>query len=70
LTHAKDPDPWAGLAVASEGAGDPAQADAAFEKAVGLDARYGHPEELVAALVLERDDAGKLEVLARRNKKL
>jgi tetratricopeptide (TPR) repeat protein len=69
LTHEKDPDPWAGLAVASEGVGATAAADAAYEKAVGLDARYGHPEELVAALVLERDDAGKLEVLARRNTK-
>jgi len=69
LTHAKDPDPWAGLALASDATGETAAADAAYEKAVGLDGRYGHPEELVAALVMERDDAGMLEVLARRNTK-
>jgi tetratricopeptide (TPR) repeat protein len=67
LTHAKDADPWAGLALASDAAGAPAMADAAYAKAAALDGRYSHPEELVAALVMEREDAGKLEVLARRN---
>jgi hypothetical protein len=69
LTRSKDPDPWAGLALASDAVGAPAAADAACTKAAALDPRYAHPEELVAALVLERDDAGKLEVLARRNTK-
>jgi hypothetical protein len=67
LTHAATPDPWAGLALASEAAGQPAAADAAYRRAVALDARYAHPGELVRALVTEPDVAGKLEVLAHRN---
>ena len=67
LTGEKGADPWAGLALASDAAGAPEAADAAYGRAAALDARYAHPQELVAALVMERDDAGKLEVLARRN---
>jgi len=63
-----DPDLWAGLALASEAAGRPAAADAAFRRAVALDPRYAHPQELVRALTAEPEIAGKLEVLARRAK--
>ena len=69
LTAGADPDPWAGLALASDAAGDSAAADADFRRAVALDARYAHPEELVRALTAEPEVAGKLEVLARRNTK-
>ena len=64
-----DADPWGGLALASEAAGRPAAADTAFQRALALDARYAHPEELVSALVAEPEVAGKLELLARRNTK-
>ena len=60
-------DPWAGLALASEAAGQPAAADNAFRRAAALDVRYAHPQELVRALIVPPDIAGKLEVLAHRN---
>jgi hypothetical protein len=47
----------------------PAGADAAFGRAVALEARCAHPQELVRALVAEPDVAGKLELLARRARK-
>ena len=67
LTRDTAPDPWAGLALASEAASRPGAANAAFRRAVALDARYAHPRELVRALIVEPDVAGKLEVLAYRN---
>ena len=67
LSHGAEADPWAGLALAKEGAGLPATAITDFNRAIALDARYAHPEELVRALVIESEVAGKLEVLARRN---
>jgi tetratricopeptide (TPR) repeat protein len=66
ITRATDADPWAGLALASEAAGRPAVADAAYHRAIKLDPRFIHPQELVRALVTEPDIAGKLELLARR----
>jgi tetratricopeptide (TPR) repeat protein len=69
LTGAAEADPWAGLALASEAAGQPGAADAAYRRAVALDARYAHPRELVRALVADSENAGKLEVLAQRNTK-
>jgi tetratricopeptide (TPR) repeat protein len=69
LTGSAQPDPWAGLALAAEAAGQPAAADAAFDRAAALDARYAHPDELVRALIAEPGVAGKLELLARRNTK-
>jgi tetratricopeptide (TPR) repeat protein len=68
LAGGKDPDPWAGLALAADAAGRPAVADTAFQRAVALDARYAHPDELVRALIAEPEVAGKLEVLSRRTK--
>jgi tetratricopeptide (TPR) repeat protein len=67
LTGETEADPWAGLALAADAAGQPAAADSDFDQAVKLDARYGRPEELVRALIEEPDEAAKLEVLARRN---
>jgi hypothetical protein len=61
-------DPWAGLALALEAAGQPIDADQQFKRAVALDARYAHPDQLLRALIIEPADAGKLEVLARRNR--
>jgi hypothetical protein len=69
LTKGLSADPWAGLALASEAAFQPAAADDCYRRAVALDTRYAHPEELLRALVLESNSAGKLEVLARRNTK-
>ncbi len=67
LTHAATADPWSGLALASQAAGQPAAADAAYRRALALDPRYAHPQQLVRALVTEPDVAGKLELLAHRN---
>jgi hypothetical protein len=67
LTGGKDADPWAGLALACDAAGQSVTADQYFRRAAGLDARYAHPQELVEALVAEPDVAAKMEVLARRN---
>jgi protein O-mannosyl-transferase len=69
LTQDHQADPWAGLALAFSQAGEGNQADAAFARAVSLDGRYGHPQELVAALVIPPEVAGKLELLAGHNTK-
>jgi tetratricopeptide (TPR) repeat protein len=66
LVLQKDADSWAGLALATDAAGFHAEADTDYRRAIGLDARYAHPGELVRALVTEPADAAKLEVLARR----
>jgi tetratricopeptide (TPR) repeat protein len=68
LTHGVQPDPWAGFALASDAAGRPATADLAYRRALALDTRYAHPEELVRALTTEAGTAARLEALARRNK--
>jgi hypothetical protein len=68
LSYGTEADPWGGLALACEAAGQRAGADLAFHRALALDARYAHPQELVRALTCEDDIAGKLEVLAGRNR--
>lgn len=67
LTGEAEADPWAGLALAADAAGQPTAADGDFNRAVKLDARYAHPDELVRALIEEPDEAAKLDVLVRRN---
>jgi hypothetical protein len=67
LAHGAEADPWSGLALAYAAAGQRAEAEAAYRRAVALDGRYARPEELVRALITEPDIAGKLEVLAQRN---
>ncbi len=67
LTRDSVADPWAGLALAGDAAGHPAAAGSAYRRAVALDPRYAHPSDLVRALILEPDVAGKLELLAHRN---
>jgi hypothetical protein len=62
LTGGKEPDPFSAAAIAFERMGREREADAALREAIRLDARYGRPEELVAALRSERHFA---EVLAR-----
>jgi len=69
LTGGTQADPMAGLALAADATGQPAAADAAFARAAALDPRYAHPADLLRALVIESDVAGKLELLARRNRK-
>ena len=66
LTSRLDADSWAGLALAMDATGLPSQADVDYSHAVHLDARYAHPQQLVAALVTEPADAARLEVVARR----
>jgi len=69
MTRGKEADAWAGLALAEDAEGLRMFSDAAYGQAVSLDVRYGHPEELMKALVIESDVAGKLEVLVKRNTK-
>jgi len=67
LSEAKSADPFAVLAIALDQLGRAADADAAYQQAVALDARYRHPDSLVKALIWEPEDVQRLEVLARRN---
>lgn len=46
----------------------PPEADAAFKKAAGLDARYAHPDQLVKALIWEKTSARKLQKIADRSR--
>src|SRR5205823_10378927 len=63
----KSADAFAALAVAYDGVGRHDEADAAFQKAIQIDARYKHPDELVSALIWERSEAERLRVIAERN---
>jgi len=67
LSEAKFADPFALLAIALDQLGRTADADAAYKKAVALDARYRTPDLLVQALICEPREAQQLEILARRN---
>jgi protein O-mannosyl-transferase len=67
LTEAKSADPFALLAIVLDQLGRAADADAAYKRAVALDARYRNPDSLVKALIWEVEDAQRLEVVARRN---
>ena len=60
-------DDYAGMALSLDAMGEKAKANEAFKKAVKMDGRYAHPELLVAALIWERKDAAKLQVIADRN---
>jgi tetratricopeptide (TPR) repeat protein len=60
------PDAWAGLALARDATGQTTAADDAYRRAIQLDPRYAHPQELVRALTEEPAEAGKLEVVASR----
>jgi len=64
LSNNSDPDPWAGIALVCQAIGNPAAANTAFHRAVSLDPRYAHPQELVRALTAEPDVAVKLELLS------
>jgi tetratricopeptide (TPR) repeat protein len=67
LTRGGKADPYAFLALALDALGRTAEADAAFKKAVSLDARYAQPDLLVKALACDRPSADKLKVIATRN---
>jgi tetratricopeptide (TPR) repeat protein len=64
LSNSTDPDPWAGIALVCQAIGNPAAATTAFHRAVSLDPRYAHPQDLVRALTAEPDVAAKLDLLA------
>jgi len=68
IIHGQRPDPYAIKALALEQLGRPSEADAAYKKALELDARYRDPRSLVTALVWEEKDVPSLEALARRNR--
>lgn len=67
ISNGQNPNPFATAAVALNQLGRTADADAAYRKAVKLDARYRNPESLVKALIFTGDEARRLEVIARRN---
>ena len=69
LTASHLADPWAGLALARDASGQTAAANDAYRRAIQIDPRYAHPQELVRALTTEPDVAGKLEILANRIRK-
>jgi len=68
ITKGKVADEFASFALALEALGRKKEADAAFKKAVALDSRYAHPEMLLKAMVWERVDVARLEVIAARNR--
>lgn len=61
-------DAWAGLALALEAQGRPAEADRALAEAVKLNPLYADPDRLMAALVFERPHAEKLRPITARFK--
>lgn len=60
-------DHFAGMALALDALGRTGEADAAFHRAVALDQRYAHPDELLKALTWEKPNAAKLQVIVDRN---
>ena len=54
-------DSWAGLALSLEAIDRPADAAEALRKAIALDPRYAHPQQLVKALLWEPAEADKLQ---------
>ena len=67
LCDAREPNPFATIAVAMDRMGNIAESDAAFKKAASLDPRYRNPDLLVKALLLNESEAQRLELIARRN---
>jgi len=60
-------DAWAGGAIALEKMGRYADADTALDKAIAIDPRYAHPQELLDAVATDRQTAAGLEdILARQ----
>jgi len=68
LTNNRDAEAWAGLAVALEASGRPAEADQAYRQAIIHDPRYAQPEQLLAALCSEPKEVDRLRPLAIRNR--
>ena len=60
-------DDYAAMALSLDAMGEKAKADAAFKKAVEIEGRYAHPDSLVKAMIWERKDVAKLQVIADRN---
>lgn len=63
-------DLFAGYAMALDALGRTQEADLAFRKAVKLDKRFAHPEELLKALIWEKYDVDRLQVIADRNREV
>ena len=68
LVHGEIADHYAGLALAYDAQGKTKDADDAFKKCIALDNRYAHSELLLRALIWEKPDADKLQVIADRNR--
>jgi hypothetical protein len=60
-------DHFAGMALALDAAGRTKEADAAYRKAVEIDNGYAHPDNLLKALIWEKPDVAKLQVIVDRN---
>ena len=67
LTREKDAESLAGMALPLDALGRTAEADAAYKKAVSLEARYAHPDLLVKGLTWDKKNDALLQAIADRN---
>ena len=67
LSGGKSADQFACMALSLDALGRRAEADAAFKKAVSIDERYAHPDMLLKALIWEKTETARLQVIASRN---
>lgn len=68
LSEGRNPDTWAQLALIFNERGQTAEADAAFRKAVELDARLGDPELISRAVMWDPSQLERWRVLAARHR--
>jgi tetratricopeptide (TPR) repeat protein len=66
LTKGKKPNAWAGAAVVLEKLGRPADAEAALDRAIALEAIYADPAQMVKSLLVNAEQAEVLGEILRR----
>jgi tetratricopeptide (TPR) repeat protein len=66
LTNGKKPNVWAGAAVTLEKLGRPADAEAALDRAIALEAIYEDPVQMVKSLLVTQEQAEVLREILRR----
>ncbi len=67
MSNGKVANEFAGMALSLDALGRTKEADAAYLKAVAIDKGYAHPDNLLKALIWEKPDVAKLQVIADRN---
>ncbi len=68
LSDGRNAETWAQIALILNEQGQTSQADAAFRKAVELDARFADPEVLLRAAIWDRSQIERWRVLVARNR--